>query len=347
MAKINGSEARIAIKKGVAHGTAVALTGANGMAFDSLEWNDNPETLEFSTKGLGRSMKSHLQLGRMAPNLTLNYKLKYAGKGMELLCGLFGNDSAPSEATGGQGDYARIIYYSNDINFYTIAVQSTSTTSIEWASCYPSSATITYNSFQPVEVSINFVTTPRNNTPATNTYAYISSNVTISDSTSSWVVFDQASRLASNDTGSGSLPDSHTYDVQSITFDIQKNWEVTNEVTGTAVTGAPNRTGLFMVTMTTTHSGLEDHTFMNLYTNETSRAFQVLVNGEQIGSGVNERISFYIPASKLISDVSAPITNDGFNPVTLNWEAYIDSNRDGTYDQPFLYIANKDSGAYV
>lgn len=346
MAKINGSEAKIGIRIGSTHGTAVDVAGAYGIAFDSLEWNDNPEQLEFSSKGLGRSMKSYLQQGRMTPNLTLNYKLKYGGVGMELLAGFLGADDTPTEQNAGQGDYARTISYGSTSKFYTIAVQSSSSTSIEWASCYPSSATLTFNSFQPVEVSINFVTTPRENSPSTNTYANLNST-TISDDGDSWLVFTQASKFAFNNLGAGSMPSSHSDDVQSITLDLQKNHEVTNEVTGSATTGAPNRVGLFTCTMQSTHAGLEDHTYMTTYENETAKQVNIELTGSQIGSGANERLSFYLPAVKMVADVGAPIVNDGFNPVTLSWESYIDSSSDGAHDEPYIYIINQDSASYV
>lgn len=346
MAKINGSEAKIGIRVGATHGTAVDVAGAYGMAFDSLEWNDNPELLEFSSKGLGRSMKSYLQLGRLSPNLTLTYKLKFGGVGMELLAGFLGADDTPTEQNASQGDYARTISYGSTSKFYTIAVQTSSSTACEWASCYPSTLTINYNSFQPVEVSIGFVTTPRVISPSTNTYANLNST-TISDASDSWIVFNQASTFSFNNVGAGSMPSSHSYDVQSITIDMQKNHEVTNEVTGDATTGAPNRVGLFTCTMTSTHAGLEDHTFMSIYENETAKQAVLSIAGSQIGSGANETFNFNLPAIKLVADVSSPITNDGFNPVTLNWESYIDSNTDGTNDEPYLYVINQDSAGYV
>lgn len=347
MAKILGSEAKIGIKIGVTHGTAVNVTGANGLAFDSLEYNDNPETLEFSTKGLGRSMKNYLQLGRLSPSLTLNYKLKFGGVGQALLANFFGLDTTPSETTASQGDYQRFCYYSSTARFFTIAVQSSTSTSLEWASCYPSSVTLNYESFQPVSVSINFVTTPRKNTPATNTYANLNS-VTISDQNDSWIIFNQSSRVASLGMGSG-VPSTHSYHVQSININLEKNWEVTNEVTGTAVTGAPNRTGLFMCTMDMTHSGLVDHSFFTLYENETPRSFNIRVNGSQIGSGVNEALLFYIPSAKLTADPVAPISSDGFNSFTTNWEAYIEPNSSfsSTYPTPFLSVTNQASARYT
>jgi len=346
MGKINGSEAKIGIKKGVTHGTAVALTGANGMAFDTIEWSDNPEQLEFSSKGLGYSMKNYLKLGKLSPNVTLNYKLKFGGVGMALLQGFLGDDTTPAETNVGEGDYNRKIFYSNAVNFFTIAVQTTSATSIEWASCYPVSASITYESFQPVGISINFVTTPRNNTPATNTYSYIENNVTISDSADSWIVFNQASTFSTNTVGTGSLPSSHTYDVQTVTLNLTKNYEVTNEVTGTATTGAPNRTGLFTATLETQHAGLDDHSFMTLYENETALALVLSVAGDAIGLGANENFSLNIPSMKLVSDPSTGITQDGYNPVSLSWEGYIDSDNDGDYDEPYFYIINKSSSTY-
>jgi hypothetical protein len=344
MAKILGSEAKIGIKIGVTHGTAVDVAGANGLAFDSLEYNDNPETLEFSTKGLGRSMKSYLQLGRLSPTLTLNYKLKYGGVGQALLANFWGLDTTPSETTASQGDYTREYFYSSTARFFTIAVQSSTSTSLEWASCYPSSVNLTYESFQPVSVSINFVTTPRVNTPATNTYANLNS-VTISDQDDSWLIFNQTSRISALAILAGT-PSSHSYDVQSININLEKNWEVTNEVTGTAVTGAPNRTGLFMCTMDMTHSGLVDHSFFTLYENQTPRAIGIRVEGAQIGAGANESMTFFLPSAKLIADPVAPINSDGFNSFTTNWEAYIEPNN-LTYKEPFIGIRHRDSARYT
>jgi len=70
------------------------------------------------------------------------------------------------------------------------------------------------------------------------------------------------------------------------------------------------------------------------------------VAGDAIGLGDNENFSLNIPSMKLVSDPSTGITQDGYNPVSLSWEGYIDSDNDGDYDEPYFYIINKSSSTY-
>jgi hypothetical protein len=352
MAKINGSEGKIGIRRGATHGTAVAVRGGSdnvGLAFDSLEYNDSPEILEFSTKGTGWSMKNELEFGAKSPTLSITYKLKFGGVGMDMLVGFLGSQTTPAETTASQGDYASKAYYNADRKFYTIAIQNTSATAIEWASCYPVGVSLSASASQPLTVKMDFVTTPRNHSPATNTYAYLGSvDIAVNDSTSSgtWVVADQTSYWLVDETDGGSIATGDHVNFQNLSLNLTRPMELSKEVTGSATTSAPIVSGLYGGNLAMTIAGFDDHTWQTIYTAGTDKKMSIRFAGATIASGTAESFRINIPYAKLSADPVAPINSDGFNQATLNFEFLTASTSDFTYHTPYFDITNRRSAVY-
>lgn len=317
MAKINGSEAKLGVAVGSTWGTAIALGAGHGMCFESLEYNDNPSYLDFNTKGCGNAMKNHIQRGFSAPTLSITYHLKYGGNQMRLLAGLLGGSDPVSEYTAGQGDYLHIYHWASSRQFFTIGVQSSSATALEWASCYPVSATVTGQMDQPLSVTINFLTTERNNTPATNTYSALNS---VTETTNAdYIIY-----------GENATQDYYIIDEQDVvwsdrvyctgfTYNIDRAMEHVPEAYA-STKPEPYATNLMTVTQQVDFAGLDDHALMTLYDNQDKLQTSLKIAGSQINSGQRQQFFFESGAMKVNQDLSTSISSDGINSASINFE---------------------------
>jgi hypothetical protein len=345
MAKITGNAGLLGIRLATTHNTAVSAF--RNMAFDSLEYNDNPETLEFSTKGQNLVMKNGVQFGIKKPTLRLTYKLKYGGQGQALIAGFFGTQTTPAELTGGQGDYNSKFYFNSTRKFYTIAVQDSSATSIEWASCYPVNIDISSTIGQPVTVSIDFVTTPRTNTPSNNTFANLAS--TTETTTSDYCVFMTNSYILLDARGDGNW-DVNANKQACIGFNqsYSRPMEIMPEAYAVSTYSAPISTGLFGAITTINFNGFDDHTFHTLYSAETEQELGIAVIGSTIGSGTEQTFGMVSGKVKINQDLSANISSDGFNAGSVTFEhLYSATTQTSGYTMPSIILTSKDTTAYI
>lgn len=354
MAKILGSEGKLGVRVGSTWGTHVSLGAGHGMCFESLEYNDNPNYLDFNSKGCGLSMKNHIQRGFLAPTLTLNYHLKYGGNQARLLAGFFGATSpSPSEVTASQGDYSHFNSYLSQRKFFSIAVQTTSNQAIAWASCYPVSVTISANWLEPVLVSIQFVTTPKiTSNDSTNTF--ISLNSVTETTTADYVIYGEYNQTVTNSsylivdeqdvTWSEKIPN-----ITGFNYNINRPMEHIAQTHATTVHPEPIATGIMDANLTVDMSGLDDNTFYNYQSQNKTWQSTLRIQGSQIGTG--ERQSFFIesPALKYNSDVNTSISSDGINSATLGFDFLYEGDltkTDAVNEEIYTRIISKDSAAY-
>lgn len=318
MAKINGSEAKLGVAVGSTWGTAIALGVGHGMCFESLEYNENPTQLEFNSKGCGKAMKNHLQRGFSAPTLSITYHLKYGGNQMRLLAGLLGGSDPVSEYTSGQGDYLHYYHWASQRQFFTIGVQNTSSTALEWASCYPVGATISAQMYQPVTVTIDFLTTERNNSPSTNTHVALDS---VTETTAADYII-----LGENPTqdyhilhpADGTTWSDKVYST-GFTCNIQRPMEHIAEAYA-STKPEPYPTSLMMITQQIDFAGMDDNTLNNLYTSGSTYQASLRIAGSQINTGLRQMLFLESGAMKVNADLSTSISSDGINNASISFE---------------------------
>jgi len=341
MAKILGSEGKLGVRLGSVWGTPITCGVGRGMCFESLEYNDNPTYLEFNSKGCGKSMKNAIIRGFTAPTLSITYHLKYGGNQMRLLAGLLGSSATATETTAGQGDYLHYYFYNTQRKFFTIAVQSTSNTSMEWASCYPVSATIQYEMYQPVTVVMNFVTTPRNNTPITNTFAVLNSASDPTDSLGiDYIVAGQNPTLdyfLMDEADGTSWATKRNW--QSITYQIDRPMEHIAESYATT-RPEPLSTSLMTSTIQVNLTGLDDHTYLDYQALNKEWQSDLRILGAQIGTGQRQTFHISTGRMKYNADISTSISSDGINSATMTFESLYQNNLSLT-DAPYKDVSIK------
>ena len=141
MATITGVDTRAGFKLGSTHGTAVACGAGDQLIFNSLTHSINAAELSRVGLGSGKSFQNDARAGAQDPAASVEMVPAYNNAAPVLVSTFMGTSGTPTEQNVGEGDYLHQMTWNNTAKFGTLAFESTTTTTMEYASMYPTSLT--------------------------------------------------------------------------------------------------------------------------------------------------------------------------------------------------------------
>lgn len=341
MAEILGREAIIAfdVKAGSSFGTATACTKRLGV--DNFEGPLNPQRLFSSPVGRDESMLPNILRGAIDPQVSFAGKVGFNNGFPELFATFFGTAGVPSEITGGQGDYLHQLIFnpSRQGNILTMAKSSTSTEIKEWTDVILQSIGLNFSGpfAAYVEATLEGLASNRVDIAASQVNS-LAGLQALAVPPRDEIIATNSSEFRLNAQGGGALGSGDVVPVTSVQVNYVDPLELTSEMKGSAGNSQPGSTDLFACQLTVTFRALEDMTYFIAAANETEFKAEILVEGEQIGSGVNKRFNPKFPRLKIIDDIQAGVSSAGRNPYTVVFDALIASANPTGMDSVYPYI---------
>lgn len=349
MATISGVNTRAAIgisESADTWGTAEAVD--ERIVFESLTFNENVNTLMTSGIGSGGQFSDNAKRGAVSVSGSLTMKAGF-DNGFTKLMAAFMGASSGSEQTSSQGDYLHVITSNATAAAYwiTLAVESSSTTVLEFPSMAITGVTLNFKPMDYVEATFDFIADRLVTTSPTNNNAAIGAT-TVTDS--EYACYMDSDEFLINAQASGALTTStHRLNTTGVVFTLQKNLEFIIEAKGSSGNGTPvfsdKATGRVSVAL----KANADNTYWTAAQAATEYKCSTKAEGTQIGSGDNKKIEALIPRMILIETPDMSLSSPGTNPVTLNFEILeAASNPTGMSDTtPYIEVTNEQSSDYT
>lgn len=320
MAAISGINTSAMIKVATTFGTAVTGGAGNKIAAE-ITPSFNAEEIQARSIGSGASLPSDIYAGAVKPTVSLSGDGGYRNNLDVLLAALFGTSAAPSEVTGGQGDYKHTITWNttHPAKYLTFAFESTSTTVLEMPSCAVRSMTLSVDSVPGIlqyqaELLANDVVL----TGTTNDNTEIDA-CTFTDTTLVAQAFDDIFRM--NVSSAGALAGGDNLSITSWTMTINRPLDFIGEIKASSGNGAPVESGDPEVTISVTLKQLDDHTHYTAFNAGTQYKCSLDIQGAIIGAGTNKTFKALVPKMQLTKEPTYAVTETGVNTVTLDFRA--------------------------
>jgi len=349
MASVSGSTTIHAVQVATTWGTPVAV-GAGDKFSGELTYAANETEIVSREIGSGNEMITSATRGNTNPTVSIQMDAGYDNNFDIFLAQFMGTSGAPTEVTGGQGDYLHTLTFNSTLNskYLSVGTTDTSSTSLEFPTCAVTSVTIsTPNVPGIVNASFELLANEIAISSATNTYAVVAAATARSSNEFITAAFDDDFWI--DDTSTGALAAGDQLNITSYELTLTRPQSQANEIKGASGNGAPIKDGLFEGTLTITLKELADHTYFTAWNSETKKKCLLNLEGTAIGSGTNRSLKIYIPQMQLIQAPDYGITAPGVNPLTLTFKiSKADSNPTGmssTY--PYFTITNLKSASLL
>ena len=343
-----GINASIGIALGAAadpYGTALAVS--EKLIVESISWSENVNKLSSAGIGSGGILSDNMERGFIAGTLSISGLCGYDNGFPLFLAQFMGTAGTPTEQNASEGDYLHSILMSGaaNANFITLALESSSTTVIEFPSVTVNSITISASpgDFLRYTIEANFdqlVTTSTENSNAE------IQAVTTTDTEYSIAAFEESFQMNAQTGGAFS---SDEIAITSYELSLSRPQSFKPEIKGSAGNSVPTADDKAVGTLSI---GLKEHTD-NTYETAAIAASEykssLNIQGTQIASGDTKTIELLLPRMKLIDTPDFGLSSAGNNPVTLVFDLLeATANPTGMSDTtPYVELTNETSTAYI
>lgn len=343
MASITGAQTKAGVKIASTWGTAVACGATNAFAGE-ITPNFNVNELTSRQIGSGAYMLSSATRGSLAPTISLTADMGYRNNCDVLLAQMMGTSGAPTEVTVGQSDYKHTITFNTALNakYVTFAFESSSTTTMEFPTCAVRSIGLASTSIPGyVDFTAELLANDVSLSSATNTNATLA-NCTFSEGVPELVAADFADKFQTNDQSAAALSSGGQYNITGFELSLERPQELIPEIKGASGNSAPIGSDLFNGSFNVTVKELADHAYYTIWNAETARKALLEIQGTQIGTGTNKRLSVYLPRMILVTEPQYALTDQGTNTLSLNFRLLkASANPTGmTSTYPYFEIVN-------
>lgn len=320
MASISGVNTNAAIKVATTWGTAVSVGAGNRFAGE-ITPSFNVEELTSRAIGSGAYMLSTATRGRYVPTVQLVADLGYRNNCDVLIAQMMGTAGAPTETTGGQGDYLHTITVNTTLNakYLTFVFENSSTTVLEFPTCANQSINIKSQSVPGyIDFTADLLADQAKISSPTNNNAAVAA-ATFTEGTAELVAcaYDDSYRI--NSQSAGAVAGGDQYNITSFDLTINRPQETIGEIKAATGLSAPTATNYIDGTFTATVKELADLAYFTIWSAETATKSRLSIEGTQIGTGVNKRFTCLMPRMLLVTEPQYAVTANGVNALTLNF----------------------------
>ncbi len=341
MASISGAGTSAICQIATTWGTAVA-GGATDKLVAEITHSLNEQELVARQIGSGNYMATTATRGGVLPTVTVTGDAGYRNQMDKILAQFMGTAGAPSEATGGQGDYVHSITFNTTLNskYLTIAYESSSATVHEFQTCACNTFSFKTTGIPGYcEYSAGFLANDLQLGTAVNTNAVIQA-ATLTDE--ELVAANGADDFWLNAQSGAGLAVGDKLDITGFELNMTRPQKTVGELRNAIGTSAPISDGLFEGTLRITLKELADHTYYNIWNNETVYKARIGIDGTQIAAGTSKSVICYLPEIMLVKAPEYSLVEPGVNAVTYEFRLHkAASNPTGmlsTY--PYFAITN-------
>ncbi len=243
------------------------------------------------------------------------------------------------------GASVHLVYFNSaPTKFITLAYESTSTTVHEFPTCVPTGISISSQSIPGyIDFTCTVVASGLQLSTAVNTNAVLAATTNTETSGIERVTAKQSDTFYINAQGGGDVSGSDQLNITGFTFDLQRPYEIVNEIAGSSATTAPVSTGPMTGTFTAQLKQLDSHAASyTIWAAETAQKFRLSFEGTQAGTGVNKRFTIKVAKAKIVDAPSWGPSQVGRNPLSLTYQiARPTANPTGWTDSyPYFEIVN-------
>lgn len=341
MASKSGANSNAIYKIATTWGTAVT-GGAGNKLRAEITPNFNVDEVIARQVGTGRIMADAAIIGNYKPTYSLAMDGGYRNCMDNIIAQFLGTAGAPTEVTGGQGDYKHTITMNTTLNakYGTLAFDTSSATVQEAPTTATRSITLEASDAPGLlNFSAELIANTALITGTTNTNGSMAS-ATITDT--EMIAFGTDDDFRINLNSGGSLASGDRLAITSWKLTLTRPQESVSEIRGVAGNASPIEQGLVEGTLTITTRELVDHTYFTYWAAGTYLKCSLNIQGTQIGSGTNKGITSYIPKMLLVKEPQYAITSPGVNGVTMEFRIVVASSNptgmSSTY--PYFEITN-------
>lgn len=352
MAVLDGTNTNIGIALSQTtdtYGTAEAVT--DKLIVESISWNENATVLSTNSIGSGGLMQSDATRGNIAGSMSIEMIVGYENGFDYFLAQMLGTAGAPTEQNVAEGDYLHQILAHGTLNrtFLTIALESSSTTVIEFPSCTVTDITLTMdNPANYVRASINLLFDELVASGTTNSNATLQ-GLTVPDT--ELAVIEQSDEFLMNAQSGGALTTvTDRLEITSYVLNLSRGQEFVPEIKGASGNGSPIASGRPLEgTLALQLKDHADNTYESAALAGTEYKSSIKAEGAQIASGNNKKVEILLPRMQLIETPGYALSGPGTNPTTLNFQlSEATANPTGMADTtPYAEITNTRTTAYI
>lgn len=329
-------------------GTAGSLsTGDQAQATYSENTSSSPLTR--SPVGTGRIMPSNSALGAKSYSFGLSGEATYQSGLDRILAQFFGTTAVSSELTASQGDYRHTFTFNStyNTNYLTYAYETSTTTVKEFPSCAVTDLTLSASSADSyLQYDASLIADSIVTSSPTNNNAAIQATTVADDEAATVTPSDE---FFINAQSGGAVSSSDQLNITDISINLTKPQSALNEIKDAAGLGEPASDGDITGTLTVTLGQLQDNTYFTAWEAETEYKAKFATYGSAIGTGENKSYSIYFPKLKLISYPSAPVSDGGRVPQTLEFAIFAAAANptDMSDTTPYVELVNERTTAYL
>lgn len=333
---------------GGTYGTAIAGGAGDRIRADISPSYQSQELIKRMI-GSGNVMQDDIIKGRITPTVALSVDVGYLN-GAERLCSqFFGTSGAPTEQTATQGDYLHRMLLNPLENsvFGTFAYELTTTKVAELPSCAVTSIETSFSGTDEImQLSSNLLGDDLILDSATNTNATI---LAATEAGGQCAIIKLADEFYMNLASGADFDAEDKFVIMGYTRKLERPQEHMGNVKGSAGNSKPLATDMATGSITLEVEALDRiDEFENWEAGDFLKC-KLVVEGSQIGTGVNFAWMEYTPRMKLVQAPVYNVTESGFNSYTI--EAHIlqaPSNPTGMNSNlPYLEVINTRSTAYI
>lgn len=350
MPALSGKQKKIGIATGSTFGTAVAAT--NLIPVDNFTMSKGSSRLEDNPAGINYAMLEDVDFGNINPSASIAMKLGYNNHWPFFAAQMFGTSPAPTEQTVGQGDYLHVMTLNIttlNAKYLTLAELSTSTLVREYPSAVVTDLVVNFNaprSYVTSDISMlgnNLVLNSSTNTNAAGVGVGTigTLNQAILELADSFLINAQAGAALSSPTDK--------VNITGLTVTYSKPQRTIPEAKGSVGNSDFVADGNFSCLLAVSFKQLDDFTWFNAQAAGTEYKAKIIVDGAQIGTGLNNSLTLFFPRLKIVEDPEHNITGPGIDPQTVVFEALqataSPSGMSSVY--PYLELVNTRSTTYL
>ena len=318
MGRISGADAKIGLKKSPIFGIELPLGANDAVCHEGFDWDNTSETIEPASLGCGLAMKQDVIKGALSTTVNLPTDLKFDGVSQTILQMLMGGEETPSEQTSGQGDYLHRFIYDASRPHAVIGAQATDGDTVVFPASFATGISLSVDSY-PNKVSLvaDFIANDRKKDSAINNFAQLEN---LTELPSNIVIAQRDTTLRINERDGAALAAGDNVAHSGITLNLTRAMENTNDADGVGAGTRPKSVGQFEGTLDVTFSGLEDLDYFTAFDDDVIHKCSLVIEGVQIGTGLNESFSVFLPAIKLNSEPDYSLSDAGENPMSLSFD---------------------------
>lgn len=320
MASISGVNTAAAIKVASTWGTPVTV-GAGNKISGEITPSFNVEELTARAIGSGAYMLSSSTRGAIKPTVQIVSDLGYRNNCDTIIAQMLGTSAAPTEVTGGQGDYLHVITVNTALNakYLTFVYETSSATVHEFATAACQSINI---KSQSVPGYIDFTADLLADQVVLSGWTNDNADViaaTFTEGTPELAAIAYEDTYRTNAQSAGAVAGGDQYNITGFDFTMNRPQETIGEIKAASGLSAPTATSYIDASFTATVKELADHAMYTIWSAETARKARLSIEGTQIGTGTNKRFSILMPRMLLVQEPQYAVTADGVNGLTLNF----------------------------